>query len=193
MCKVNESCDRIGTMVCIFLLRFKDRFNIWKQVVWSVWRRLVLFLTTAFSIVGIAQSQSGGWQIFRWDWWVWALIGLIVLWIITLEGAYRLLRIYRPLNWIDKHMLIHGKLPVLPKYLRGLVNGYSDGEPISQNIEPITPSGQTWNGLLSSQKNEWKELVRWLGKEPQDLIDHMNMMLPKTPDIILRRKGWERK
>ena len=153
----------------------------------------MLSLTTAFSILGIVQSQVEGLKILpKWDWWIWALIGLGVLWCITLEGAYRLLRIYRPINWIDKHSIQYGELPPLPKYLQPLVNGYSDGEPISKNIEPITPSGQIWNRLLNSQRREWEELVRWLGKDPQDLIDHMKMMLPKDPTLGSKNKPFAR-
>jgi len=107
------------------------------------------------------------------------------------EGVYRLLFPILYDNWIERYRIQHGKYPPLPKYLQPLVNHYSDGEPISKGIEPITPSAQLWNKMQHSQKKEWEELVRWLGKDPQDLIDHMKMMLPKDPQLGSRHKPFE--
>lgn len=187
-------------MVNICLLRIKDRINIWEQVLGGKWRRFISLVITIFSIYGIIQSQipteNEAMRKFfilpQWDWWIWALIFVAMFWIITLEGAYQLLRKHAPLNWIEKHLILHGKLPILPKYLQPLVNNYTDGEPISQDIEPITPSGQIWNSMFHSQRKEWEELVRWLGKDPQDLIDHMKMMLPKDPQLGSKYKPFER-
>ncbi len=173
-------------MTSKFLLQSKDRLNVWKSVVWGKWRRFVLLLITLISILGIIQSQiPTGSSLLKYaylpqlDWLLWVIIGLAFLWVITLEGAYSLLREYLPLNWIERYRIQYGRYPQLPEYLHPLVNKYTKGEPVSKDIEPIAPSGQLWNRMVTSQKKEWKEMVEWLGEDPQDLVDLMKMMLPK--------------
>ena len=45
----------------------------------------------------------------------------------------------------------------------------------------ITPSGQFWNGLSSSEQDEWRENVRGAGEDPEDHLAYMRRMLPQPP------------
>lgn len=45
----------------------------------------------------------------------------------------------------------------------------------------VTPSGQWWNALSHSRQEEWKNIVRGLGADPEDYLDHMRQMLPQSP------------
>ena len=83
-------------------------------------------------------------------------------------------------SWIEKYEREHGKLPPLPDCLVVLFGKYSSG-PISKGMIPITPSGQKWNSLLSSQQKEWRQVVEWLGRDPEDLLGEMRRMLPENP------------
>ncbi len=94
-------------------------------------------------------------------------------------------------NWIDDCKNRHGKLPPLPDYLLGVVNYYTSGEPISKGIQPITPSGQWWNSRVPSEQKQWRQLVEWLGQDPEDLLAHMRMMLPKDPKSGRKNKPFE--
>lgn len=119
--------------------------------------------------------------------WAWVLISMFVLYVFTLEGCYRLVRKAKD-NYVDNFKYEHGRLPPLPKELEELFNNYESGKPISRKIEPITPSGQCWNSRLSpTNKETWKDIIRWLGKNPDDIIWHMEQMLPpnapKKPGI----------
>jgi len=173
-----------------FALQFKDRFNIFGKILWGKWRRLIIIFLPIVTVLGIIQSQIPTNSPFskyaylpQLEWFLWVIIGLGLFLVLTLEGAYSYLRAYRPMNWIEKYKLEHGVYPQIPEYLQPLVNHYTKGTPISKHVLPIAPSGQIWNKLLNSQKKEWEEMVKWLGKDPQDLIDLMKMMLPKDPPL----------
>lgn len=138
-------------------------------------------------IVGIAM-QIGGWVNHTI-----ALILLVIafLWSI-IYLVYWLKNRHKkpfesPINWIDDYKNRHRKLPPLPDYLLGVVNYYTSGEPISKGIQPITPSGQWWNSRVPSEQKQWRQLVEWLGLDPEDLLAHMRMMLPKNPDFSKRK------
>ena len=45
----------------------------------------------------------------------------------------------------------------------------------------ITPSGQFWNGLSSSEQEEWRGKVREAGENPEDPLAYMRRMLPQSP------------
>lgn len=92
-------------------------------------------------------------------------------------------------SWIEAYEIQHGKLPPLPDYLVELFGNYSSG-PISKGMIPITPSGQKWNSLLPSQQKEWRQVVEWLGKDPEDLLTQMRRMFPKNPPGI-EKKRWK--
>ena len=166
----------------------KARIHIFCKVIWRGWWRLLIALYGLVSIYSVCRTEvfpkanlpSVFNLIPQWHWAIWGTIGLGILLIALFEGAYRLLFPLVYDNWIEKHRIQHGKYPPLPKYLQQLVNNYHSGA-ISKDIQPVTPSAQYWNRLLSSQQKEWEELVRWLGENPQDYIDHMKMMLPNPP------------
>ena len=95
------------------------------------------------------------------------------------------------LNWIEQYEHQHGKLPTLPTYLVHVVNNYTPGEPVSKDIEPITPSGQWWNRRIPSEQKQWQQLVEWLGKDPEDLLALMRMTLPRNPSLRAKWKPFE--
>jgi hypothetical protein len=115
------------------------------------------------------------------QWAVWVLFA--AGWVVAILLSYHELRMQKvalekPPNWIEKYRNRYRKLPPLPDYLRPVVPSYSPGEPISKNMELITPSAQFWNRLLPSQQDELLELVEWLGQDRRDYLAHMRMMLP---------------
>jgi hypothetical protein len=91
-----------------------------------------------------------------------------------------------PENWIDAYKAKTGKLPLLPDYLVSLFENYSSGQPVSKAMKVITPSGQKWNSLRLSQQNQWRQVVEWLGEDPEDYLAHMRRMLPRTPSGVDR-------
>ena len=82
-------------------------------------------------------------------------------------------------SWIEKYEREHAKLPPLPDYLVQLFGKYTTT--VSKEMIPIIPSGQIWNNLLPSQQKEWRQVVEWLGKDPEDLLTEMRRMFPKDP------------
>ena len=87
-------------------------------------------------------------------------------------------------NWIEIYKANNGAYPPLPDYLAKTVNGYTPGQPVSKNLEIPPPSGQ-WLSQHPNEINQWRQLVEWLGKNPDDLLTQMHQMLPtsepKTP------------
>jgi hypothetical protein len=96
--------------------------------------------------------------------------------------AYFIVKSETKLSWIEKYQKgNHGRLPPLPDFLIPIVNKYTKGEPISKNLEIITMSGQFWNRLLPTQKDELKEFIEWSGQDFRDYIARMESMLPPKP------------
>jgi len=115
----------------------------------------------------------------RWSWWVWALIGMGILCIATLEGSYRLIREATPHdNWIDDYHTRWGKLPQVPDYLEDVVMGYYPGMLVSKEVQLLTPSVQFWARLLPSQRDQLLELVKWLGQDPRDYEEEIRRRAP---------------
>ena len=124
----------------------------------------------------------------QWLAWVLAGFGIFIAMLLTYhELRMQKVTLEQPINWIDDYKNRHGKLPPLPDYLLGVVNYYTSGEPISKGVQPITPSGQWWNNRVPSEQKQWRQLVEWLGQDPEDLLAHMVMMLPKDPDFSKRK------
>jgi len=121
-----------------------------------------------------------------WNWQFWVIIGLALLLFLALEGIYRIYKEKASHSWILNYELEHGKLPTIPDYLLAIVPTYKKGEPISQGLEVINMSGQFWNNLSPSQKQELKQMLEWLGIDPDDYIWQMQRMLPKTPPMKLK-------
>jgi len=85
------------------------------------------------------------------------------------------------LNWIDSYHKSKNKLPPLPNYLSPVVNNCVAGNPLSKDIEVITPSGQYWHSLTTDQKVKLLELVEYLEGEADDYIKEMESMFPQDP------------
>ena len=99
-------------------------------------------------------------------------------------------------NWIDAYYAKNGVYPSLPEYLAIQVNGYTPGKPVSKNLEIPPPSAQWLNRLDPSQITKWRQLVEWLGKNPDDLIAQSKRMLPTSEPkqnrrwLPTHRPGW---
>ncbi len=88
-----------------------------------------------------------------------------------------------PENWIEAYKAETGKLPPLPDRLASLFRNYSSGQPVSKEMEPIIPSGQMWNRLLPSQREKWRQVIKWLGRDPRDYEAQMERMrIKKAPN-----------
>ena len=119
------------------------------------------------------------------QWAIWLLFA--AGWVVAILLTYHELRMQKvaleqtPKNWIDAHKAKTGKLPPLPEYLLPVVEGesYLPGEPISKNIKVKIASGQFWNRLLPSQRDELLQLVEWLGQDRRDYVAKMENMFPK--------------
>ena len=94
-----------------------------------------------------------------WDWKYWVIFALFLLLIITIEGIYRKENTIARGNWITYYELRNGKFPPIPDYLLSVVQRYGKGSPITKDIELCPMSGQFWNNLLPSQREELKQLV----------------------------------
>jgi hypothetical protein len=116
-----------------------------------------------------------------WGWQYWIIIALTLLLIITIEGLYRKDISKAKGNWIAQYKLLHGELPSIPEYILPVVIKYEKGKPISKEIELITMSGQYWNNLLPSQREQLKSLVEWLGMNWDDYLEQMRRSLPPKP------------
>jgi len=129
----------------------------------------------------------------RWPWWIWALVGMGILCIATLEGAYRQIRQVKTTdNWIDVYYGQHGELPPAPGWLVEFVPQLE----VDKQIEPKhtkTPSGQLWNRTPTSVRRKLQEYADWAHqKNPElrpfeDIKWDMERMQPRTPP---RPKGW---
>jgi len=115
-----------------------------------------------------------------WLGWVLLATGLFI----AIFLAYHELRMqklaFEPANWIEKYKREHHKLPPIPDYFHDIVPSYVKGEPITLNIEVIPMSGQFWNRLLPSQKQELREMLEFLKINPDDYIAKMQRMLPTS-------------
>ena len=68
----------------------------------------------------------------------------------------------------------------VPDYLKEIIiEQYSEG--MLRTITLITPSGQFWNALSLTQQEKWKEIITYLGEDPENYLAHMRRMLPNNP------------
>jgi hypothetical protein len=141
------------------------------------WQGLVISLA---GIIGIIINIWQGLVVPSWVWVVIIIVGLIITQFLAFHELRRK-QAKPPKNWINAHKAKTGKLPPIPDYLLPVVlpSSYSPGEPVTKNIELITASGQFWNRLLPSQKDELMELVEWLGEDPRDYEAQVLKMLPR--------------
>ncbi len=90
-------------------------------------------------------------------------------------------------NWVQDHIDANpdpkdlNHYPITPEYLKG-VTERSD-ERVSEATKPITPSGQWWNAQTDKRKQEWREMVEFLGKDPEDLLLAMRQSFPNNPPM----------
>lgn len=140
------------------------------------WQGLVISLA---GIIGIIINIWQGLVVPSWVWVVIIIVGLIITQFLAFHELRRK-QAKPPKNWIDAHEAKTGKLPPLPDRLASLFRNYSSGQPVSKGMEPITPSGQGWNKLPPSQRNKWRQVIEWLGKDPEDYLEYMRQMLPKN-------------
>jgi len=127
--------------------------------------------------------------------WILVGVGLFVAIILT----YHKLRMQKvaletPTNWIDAYKRQHhGKLPPVEKWLSTFVPELRVGETIVA-LPITTPSGQHWARTPPSQKRKLQEYVDWAKRENpalpsfEDIIWHMNQMLPSTPAGVERKR-----
>lgn len=139
------------------------------------WQGLVISLA---GIAGIIITVLQELVIPSWVWVVIIIAGLIIAQFLAFHELRRK-HAKLPENWIDAHKAKTGKLPPLPDRLASLFRNYSTGQPVSNTMKPITPSGQTWNELPPSQRKKWRQVIEWLGEDPEDYLEHMRQMLPR--------------
>ena len=82
------------------------------------------------------------------------------------------------MGWIEVYEMKYKKLPELPDHLLGQTAQYV--EAISKELEMLVPSGQCWSNMTPSEQQEWRELVEWVGQNPDDLLKEMRKMLPSN-------------
>ena len=116
---------------------------------------------------------------------IWLIASLIYSWRKRKESAKK------PATWISTHQAQTGKLPSIPDYLLPVVQRYTKGNPITKEIELIPMSGQFWNNLLPSQRDELKQIVEWLGMNWDDYYELMRRMLPKDLKLGSKHKPFE--
>ena len=123
---------------------------------------------------------------------IWLLLGVLAIIIVTIEGSYRLQKNKIKNNWILDYQTKEGKLPPLQDFMLKVFENYKSGTPLSRDLQPIYPSGQFWKGLLPTRRRDLCILWEWLGKDPNDYLQHLKQL---NPDISLdlgdgNEKGW---
>lgn len=94
-------------------------------------------------------------------------------------------------NWIAVYKKRNKELPPIPTYLLPVVIGSKQDDLISREIKLRPMSGQFWNNLLPSQKDELRQVVEWLGENWDDYYEQMRRMLPKDLNLGSRNKPFE--
>jgi virulence-associated protein VagC len=71
----------------------------------------------------------------------------------------------------------------IPEYLGDIFTLKSGSQELLERdrYNIITPSGQQWEKLSPTQREVWKKLVSAMGKNPEDYLHHMRLMLPENP------------
>lgn len=174
-----------------------------RDIIWHKWKGAVIavitLLTTysaiienVFPDVGLPTMKD---LLSGWDWWVWALIGLVVLCVVTFVSAYQQNRqLQSHDNWIVAHKARHGKLPPLPESLLPLVDNYTAGEPISKKIK-VKTSLQYWHGLTDDNRERFLRLINWKGEDRHDYLQNMRDTAPPggsaTTQLVYRKRKEE--
>ena len=126
-----------------------------------------------------------------WNFTFWIIIGILILWLIALEDTFQTFKNNAGSNWIERHKLRTGHLPLIPQYLSPVIQNYTPNQPITKDIKVITPSGQFWNSLLPSQQEDLVSLIEWLGLNSRDYLAQMRRMLPTNPNNKIQLK-WKK-
>jgi len=177
-----------------------ERIRIWRNIVFRGWWKLVWGIYVVVGLLAVVRAEILPQEnippimelLPSWPWWAWALIGMGILYVATLEGAYRLIQqaTFRD-NWIDAHKnRFGGRFPPIPEFLNDVVVDYSPGMPVSKDVQLLTPSVQFWARLLPSQRDQLLEMVKWLGQDPRDYEEKIRRGAPPGGSAItqLHRK-----
>ncbi|OGO29860.1 MAG: hypothetical protein A2Z29_05505 [Chloroflexi bacterium RBG_16_56_11] len=126
-----------------------------------------------------------------WGWQSWAIMGLLFLLAISVQGTYKKERTKLSSNWISAYQIENSKLPPIQDYFVDLTINYTKGEPISREIKLRPMSAQFWARLFPSQRDELKQLVEWLGMNWDDYYEQMQRMLPKPNPKQAKNRPFE--
>lgn len=129
--------------------------------------------------------------ILTWNWWVWVLIGMVLLWVATLvftNQQRRLLESHD--NWIVAYKARYGKLPQLPNSLLQAVDNYTAGEAISKKMTVRRISMQYWHGLTDDNRNRLLQLIDWLGLDHIEYLQEMKDGAPPGGKPISKRSSF---
>jgi len=83
-------------------------------------------------------------------------------------------------NWVEEYERENKGLPPLPIYLKEVCIPPDKGGKVSKDMTMVTPSGQLFNNWTNNQREKWRGVVEWCGKDPDDYEAHMRRMLPKN-------------
>jgi hypothetical protein len=168
----------------------KSRYKIWWSIFWrGKWRRGLLILWLVLGAYDLLSSQflSNKLPPVRdflpeWQWQYWVIVALALVLIIFLEGIYEKEKESAKGNWILDHKLRTGKYPLVPEFLIRIVdpNTYKKGDPITKNIKVIPMGAQFLNGLSPTDKEKFKQLVEFTGRDWADYEWQMKQMLPTS-------------
>ena len=158
-----------------------------RDIIWHKWKGgivAVVTLLTVYSAIIENGFPDAGLPTMKdilpiWEWWVWILIALALLFVSAVAHANQQRRqLEHHDNWIIAHKAHFGKLPPVPDYLLPLVDNYTVGEPISKEIKLTRPSTQFWANLMPSQRENFLGLVEWLGIDPRDYEEEIKRHAP---------------
>jgi hypothetical protein len=148
----------------------------------------VLAVLAAFFIGGVMTliNDHVGWSYVLWGLACFLLLFFLIYYLIVRNNTKR-----NTQNWIISYESRNKKLPAIPEYLLSVVQKYEIGSPLTKEIEIINMSGQFWNNLLPSQREELKQLVEWLDMNWDDYLEQMKRMLPKNLNLGKTNKPFQ--
>jgi len=163
---------------------------------YSILRTVGIFVSGLFTAVSITLNAVGVSQILghivKWQWFT--LGGFVIFAILMLLRVYELNQQNQQLqsrkSWIIDHETRTGKLPVLPESLLPLVKNYTQGQPISKDIElTLRPSHQAWNRLTPDNQERFLQVLDWKGLDRFDFLQQLKDTAPPGGNRIqLHRK-----
>lgn len=79
-------------------------------------------------------------------------------------------------GWLDDQVK-----PPLLGVLSSMVNGYTEGQPVTADLEVITVSPQLWSLMNHDEREQLLELVEFTGGSAEEYMRHFKSMMPKDP------------